>query len=129
MSGRSLSDSDLTARWDVLTREVRKALELGKTIGLQIVGDDEEKKSAAPEGDNKSTTRVAPMSGGAAPLQVVRARLRLASNMGGAGGGWAGSNVGGAGKRKFHESGAGWEKYSVYKCEKRMVKFEACLKK
>ncbi|KAK8490239.1 hypothetical protein V6N11_047204 [Hibiscus sabdariffa] len=104
-----------------LHREANVQLKLATSKGV--------KKSAAPEGDNKSTTRVAPMSGGAAPFQVVRARLRLASNMGGAGGGWAGSNVGGAGKRKFHESGAGWEKYSVYKCEKRMVKFEACLKK
>ncbi|KAK8526602.1 hypothetical protein V6N13_027451 [Hibiscus sabdariffa] len=101
MSGRSLSDSDLTARWDVLTREVRKALELGKTIGLQIVGDDEEKKSAAPEGDNKSTTRVAPHVGWCSSIAGGPCKVALLT-----GGGWAGSNVGGAGKRKFHESGA-----------------------
>ncbi|KAK8992034.1 hypothetical protein V6N11_044926 [Hibiscus sabdariffa] len=42
LSGRSLSDADLMARQDVLTREARKALELGKSLGMQIVGDEEE---------------------------------------------------------------------------------------
>ncbi|KAK9004016.1 hypothetical protein V6N11_001834 [Hibiscus sabdariffa] len=42
LSGRSLSDSDLMARWEASIREERKALELGKSVGLQIVGDEKE---------------------------------------------------------------------------------------
>ncbi|KAK8613272.1 hypothetical protein V6N13_101039 [Hibiscus sabdariffa] len=33
LSGRYLSDSDLTARWNVALKEARKALELGKNLG------------------------------------------------------------------------------------------------
>ncbi|KAK8990680.1 hypothetical protein V6N11_028645 [Hibiscus sabdariffa] len=42
LSRRSLFNLYLTARWDVLTREARNALELGNTIAMQIVGDEEE---------------------------------------------------------------------------------------
>ncbi|KAK8595498.1 hypothetical protein V6N13_016865 [Hibiscus sabdariffa] len=35
-------DERMNARQDVLTREARKALELGKSLGMQIVGDEEE---------------------------------------------------------------------------------------
>ncbi|KAL4385455.1 hypothetical protein GQ457_15G026480 [Hibiscus cannabinus] len=42
LSGRSLSDSDLMVRWDVLTREARKTLKLGKSLGMKIIGDEEE---------------------------------------------------------------------------------------
>ncbi|KAK8975372.1 hypothetical protein V6N11_057466 [Hibiscus sabdariffa] len=42
LSGRSLSDSDLSSRWDILTKKARKTLKFGKKIGLQIVGNEEE---------------------------------------------------------------------------------------
>ncbi|KAK8481381.1 hypothetical protein V6N11_066274 [Hibiscus sabdariffa] len=50
-------------------------------------------------------------------------RLRLASNMGGSGGGWAGSNVGGTGKRKFHVSGAEVPKATTCAIEADLVSF------
>ncbi|KAL4320229.1 hypothetical protein GQ457_18G023790 [Hibiscus cannabinus] len=37
LSGRSLSDSDLMVRW-----EARKTLKLGKSLGMKIIGDEEE---------------------------------------------------------------------------------------
>ncbi|KAK8527664.1 hypothetical protein V6N12_054869 [Hibiscus sabdariffa] len=40
--GRSLSDSDLSSRWDILTKKARKMLKFGKKIGLQILGNEEE---------------------------------------------------------------------------------------
>ncbi|KAK8497082.1 hypothetical protein V6N12_000242 [Hibiscus sabdariffa] len=40
LSGRSLSDSDLLARWESATKEARKAMELGKKVGIQFVGDE-----------------------------------------------------------------------------------------
>ncbi|KAK9001425.1 hypothetical protein V6N11_083209 [Hibiscus sabdariffa] len=42
LSGRSLSDSDLSSRWDILTKKARKTLKFSKKIGLQIVGNEEE---------------------------------------------------------------------------------------
>ncbi|KAL4273577.1 hypothetical protein GQ457_13G001680 [Hibiscus cannabinus] len=42
LSGRSLSYSDFAARWDAATREARKALKLGKRLGMKIVGDEQE---------------------------------------------------------------------------------------
>ncbi|KAK9041519.1 hypothetical protein V6N11_016616 [Hibiscus sabdariffa] len=42
LSGRSLSDSDLTARWNAAIKEARKAIELGKSLGMQIEGDESE---------------------------------------------------------------------------------------
>ncbi|KAL4387533.1 hypothetical protein GQ457_09G008630 [Hibiscus cannabinus] len=40
LSSRSLSDSDIATRRDIQTREARKALQIGKRIGIQIVGDE-----------------------------------------------------------------------------------------
>ncbi|KAL4387762.1 hypothetical protein GQ457_09G013100 [Hibiscus cannabinus] len=40
LSGRSLSDSDLMARWESATKEARNAMELGKKVGIQFVGDE-----------------------------------------------------------------------------------------
>ncbi|KAL4295863.1 hypothetical protein GQ457_12G032780 [Hibiscus cannabinus] len=42
LSGRSLSDSDLTIRWNNSLKEARKTLDLGKSIGFHIVGDESE---------------------------------------------------------------------------------------
>ncbi|KAL4318899.1 hypothetical protein GQ457_18G023820 [Hibiscus cannabinus] len=42
LSGRSLSESDLEVRWALATKEARKVLALGKNIGMQIVGDEQE---------------------------------------------------------------------------------------
>ncbi|KAK8712354.1 hypothetical protein V6N13_147594 [Hibiscus sabdariffa] len=42
LSGRSLSDSDLTARWNNALKEAIMALELGKRLGVQIEGDESE---------------------------------------------------------------------------------------
>ncbi|KAK9007435.1 hypothetical protein V6N11_074359 [Hibiscus sabdariffa] len=42
ISGRSLSDSDLTAKWNAAVKEARKTLEFGKRVGFQIVGDESE---------------------------------------------------------------------------------------
>ncbi|KAL4369203.1 hypothetical protein GQ457_05G027280 [Hibiscus cannabinus] len=42
LSGRSLSNSDFVARWIVATREARKALKLGKRLGMEIIGDEQE---------------------------------------------------------------------------------------
>ncbi|KAL4309808.1 hypothetical protein GQ457_01G015910 [Hibiscus cannabinus] len=42
LSGRSLSDTDLSTRWDILTKEAQKALKLGKKIGMGIEGNEEE---------------------------------------------------------------------------------------
>ncbi|KAK9033292.1 hypothetical protein V6N11_018325 [Hibiscus sabdariffa] len=42
LSGHSLSDSDLQNRWLLSIREAKKALELGKSIGIQIVGYESE---------------------------------------------------------------------------------------
>ncbi|KAK8628044.1 hypothetical protein V6N13_063756 [Hibiscus sabdariffa] len=41
LSRRSLSDLDLMVMWNVLTREERKMLKLGKSLGMKIVGDEE----------------------------------------------------------------------------------------
>ncbi|KAK9016373.1 hypothetical protein V6N11_078874 [Hibiscus sabdariffa] len=37
----SLSDSDLAARW-ALTKEAKKSLKLGKKLGIQVVGDEQD---------------------------------------------------------------------------------------
>ncbi|KAL4333614.1 hypothetical protein GQ457_07G001300 [Hibiscus cannabinus] len=42
LSGRSLSDSDLVSRWEFQKREARKVLSLGKRLGVQIIGDEEQ---------------------------------------------------------------------------------------
>ncbi|KAK8640282.1 hypothetical protein V6N13_008041 [Hibiscus sabdariffa] len=42
LSERLLSDSDLSIRWDILTKKARKTLKLGKKIGLWIDGNEEE---------------------------------------------------------------------------------------
>ncbi|KAL4310381.1 hypothetical protein GQ457_01G002430 [Hibiscus cannabinus] len=42
LSGRSLSDSDLLARRDILIKEARETLKLGKKVGMQILGDEQE---------------------------------------------------------------------------------------
>ncbi|KAK8523411.1 hypothetical protein V6N12_047931 [Hibiscus sabdariffa] len=42
LDGRSLTDSDLQTRKYILTLESRKALELGKDLGIQSQGDEEE---------------------------------------------------------------------------------------
>ncbi|KAL4388053.1 hypothetical protein GQ457_09G007190 [Hibiscus cannabinus] len=39
---RSLSDVDLLTRQDILAREARKTLQLGKSLGMEIHGDEEE---------------------------------------------------------------------------------------
>ncbi|KAK9008863.1 hypothetical protein V6N11_080340 [Hibiscus sabdariffa] len=41
-SVRSLSDYDLTDRWTIAIKEARKAIELGKSLGVQIEGDESE---------------------------------------------------------------------------------------
>ncbi|KAK9002981.1 hypothetical protein V6N11_060555 [Hibiscus sabdariffa] len=41
LSGRSLSDSDLVYRWEVLTKKAKKALALGKRLGAEIEGNEE----------------------------------------------------------------------------------------
>ncbi|KAL4383355.1 hypothetical protein GQ457_15G025870 [Hibiscus cannabinus] len=38
----SLSDSDLLARRDILIKEARETLKLGKKVGMQILGDEQE---------------------------------------------------------------------------------------
>ncbi|KAK8529583.1 hypothetical protein V6N12_060361 [Hibiscus sabdariffa] len=38
LSGRSLSDTDISARWDILTKEARKALKLGKAMKKELAG-------------------------------------------------------------------------------------------
>ncbi|KAE8714464.1 hypothetical protein F3Y22_tig00110195pilonHSYRG00049 [Hibiscus syriacus] len=40
LSGRSLSDSDLKGRWLAAYKEVEKTLELGKSLGIQISGEE-----------------------------------------------------------------------------------------
>ncbi|KAK8600560.1 hypothetical protein V6N12_050413 [Hibiscus sabdariffa] len=40
LSGRSLSDSDLTTRWSATTKEAMKTLKLGNKIGMQIEGGE-----------------------------------------------------------------------------------------
>ncbi|KAL4310802.1 hypothetical protein GQ457_01G033160 [Hibiscus cannabinus] len=42
LSGRSLSDSDLATRREILTKEAKKTLKLGKKLGMQIVGCEQE---------------------------------------------------------------------------------------
>ncbi|KAL4367062.1 hypothetical protein GQ457_05G033920 [Hibiscus cannabinus] len=42
LSGRSLSDSDLATRWNAATKEARKVLKLGKRLGMEIIGDEQE---------------------------------------------------------------------------------------
>ncbi|KAK8655844.1 hypothetical protein V6N13_108410 [Hibiscus sabdariffa] len=42
LSGRSISDSDLVHRWELSTMEARKALTLGKSLGIQIEGNEDE---------------------------------------------------------------------------------------
>ncbi|KAK8999283.1 hypothetical protein V6N11_070459 [Hibiscus sabdariffa] len=42
LSGRSLSDSDLVYCWELSIKEAKKALSLGKSLGVQIDGDEEE---------------------------------------------------------------------------------------
>ncbi|KAL4313288.1 hypothetical protein GQ457_01G032420 [Hibiscus cannabinus] len=42
LSGRSLSDSDLAARWVSATKEAKKTLNLGKKLGVQVVGDEQD---------------------------------------------------------------------------------------
>ncbi|KAK8485566.1 hypothetical protein V6N12_046801 [Hibiscus sabdariffa] len=39
---RPLSDTNLSTKWDILTNEARKVLKLGKKIGLQIEGNEED---------------------------------------------------------------------------------------
>ncbi|KAK9006017.1 hypothetical protein V6N11_035071 [Hibiscus sabdariffa] len=42
IDGRSLSDSDQKAIWSRHSKESRKTLKLGKKLGLQFIGDEEE---------------------------------------------------------------------------------------
>ncbi|KAL4366749.1 hypothetical protein GQ457_05G026460 [Hibiscus cannabinus] len=42
LSGRSLSDSDLVHRWELSIKEARKALNLGKSLGIKIEGNEDE---------------------------------------------------------------------------------------
>ncbi|KAL4335968.1 hypothetical protein GQ457_07G015910 [Hibiscus cannabinus] len=42
IDGRSLSDSDMHARREMLTKEARKTLAFGKKLGMQIIGSEEE---------------------------------------------------------------------------------------
>ncbi|KAL4303253.1 hypothetical protein GQ457_10G003750 [Hibiscus cannabinus] len=42
LDGRSLSDSDIHARREALTKEARKTLALGKNLGMEIQGFEEE---------------------------------------------------------------------------------------
>ncbi|KAK8569712.1 hypothetical protein V6N13_046758 [Hibiscus sabdariffa] len=42
LEGRSLSDPDLKARWDFCTNEAKRALKVGKDLGIQIRGDENE---------------------------------------------------------------------------------------
>ncbi|KAK8557906.1 hypothetical protein V6N12_010129 [Hibiscus sabdariffa] len=42
LSGRSLSDSDLAARWVAATKEAKKTLKLGKKFGVQVVRDEQD---------------------------------------------------------------------------------------
>ncbi|KAK8514638.1 hypothetical protein V6N12_057536 [Hibiscus sabdariffa] len=42
VEGRSLSDSDLNLRRDILIREAKKTLQVGKSIGIQFRGDENE---------------------------------------------------------------------------------------
>ncbi|KAL4297267.1 hypothetical protein GQ457_12G031290 [Hibiscus cannabinus] len=42
LSGKSLSDSDIKSRCSILIKEAREVLKLGKKIGVEIVGDENE---------------------------------------------------------------------------------------
>ncbi|KAL4366796.1 hypothetical protein GQ457_05G019050 [Hibiscus cannabinus] len=42
LEGRSLTDSDIKNHSKILTREVRKGIKLGKSLGIQFQGDGEE---------------------------------------------------------------------------------------
>ncbi|KAL4333268.1 hypothetical protein GQ457_07G010490 [Hibiscus cannabinus] len=42
LSGRSLSDSDLAAKWVSATKEAKKTLKLEKKLGVQVVGDEQD---------------------------------------------------------------------------------------
>ncbi|KAL4369166.1 hypothetical protein GQ457_05G034750 [Hibiscus cannabinus] len=42
LSGRSLSDSDLHAKWVLATKEAKESLKLGKKLGMKIQGNESE---------------------------------------------------------------------------------------
>ncbi|KAL4283199.1 hypothetical protein GQ457_16G029250 [Hibiscus cannabinus] len=42
LSGRSLSESDLVQHWEIVSKKAKKALEVGKSLGIEIDGNEEE---------------------------------------------------------------------------------------
>ncbi|KAK8481080.1 hypothetical protein V6N11_014266 [Hibiscus sabdariffa] len=59
LSGRSLSDTDISARWDILTKEARKALKLGKAMKKELAGAETVMRAKGIDGliqeSNKTT--------------------------------------------------------------------------
>ncbi|KAK8976625.1 hypothetical protein V6N11_057225 [Hibiscus sabdariffa] len=42
LEGRSITDSDIEARKDFLLKEARKTLDIGKKVGIEFIGDEQE---------------------------------------------------------------------------------------
>ncbi|KAK8985427.1 hypothetical protein V6N11_068683 [Hibiscus sabdariffa] len=55
LEGRSISDSDMKARRNFLLAEAIKTIEVGKTIGIEFIGDENEvvKDLIALEGEDQ----------------------------------------------------------------------------